>query len=186
MAIGHFMMAVEQLFLFALGALILGNGAFKPNISTQVGGLYAPGDPRRDRAYLDLLCRHQCRRVPRAAGLRHARRRGRLALRLCRGRRRHADRARHLSLRLAAPAARRSAEGEGRARRAKAARPRRMARRRRAACAVPAGYVFWATYEQQGNTIALWADAYTDRTIDFSALDCAKSRRPGSRPSIHS
>src|SRR5580704_14851714 len=51
MAIGHFMMAVEQLFLFALLALILGNGAFKPNISTQVGGLYAPGDPRRDRAY---------------------------------------------------------------------------------------------------------------------------------------
>ena len=32
-------------------ALILGNGAFKPNISTQVGGLYAPGDRRRDRAY---------------------------------------------------------------------------------------------------------------------------------------
>ena len=51
MAIGHFMMAVEQLFLFALLALILGNGAFKPNISTQVGGLYAPGDRRRDRAY---------------------------------------------------------------------------------------------------------------------------------------
>ncbi len=51
MAIGHFMMAVEQLFLFALLVLILGNGAFKPNISTQVGGLYAPGDRRRDRAY---------------------------------------------------------------------------------------------------------------------------------------
>ena len=51
MAIGHFMMAFEQLFLFALLALILGNGAFKPNISTQVGELYAPGDPRRDRAY---------------------------------------------------------------------------------------------------------------------------------------
>jgi POT family proton-dependent oligopeptide transporter len=51
MAIGHFMMAVEQLFLFALLALILGNGCFKPNISTQVGGLYAPGDHRRDRAY---------------------------------------------------------------------------------------------------------------------------------------
>ena len=31
--------------------LILGNGAFKPNMSAQVGGLYAPGDPRRDRAY---------------------------------------------------------------------------------------------------------------------------------------
>src|SRR6476619_4897346 len=51
MAIGHFMMAFEQLFLFALGFLILGNGAFKPNISTQVGSLYAPGDRRRDRAF---------------------------------------------------------------------------------------------------------------------------------------
>ena len=51
MAAGHFAMAFEQLFLFALGLLILGNGAFKPNISTQVGELYAPGDRRRDRAF---------------------------------------------------------------------------------------------------------------------------------------
>jgi POT family proton-dependent oligopeptide transporter len=51
MAIGHFMMAFEHLFLFALAVLILGNGAFKPNISTQVGRLYAPGDRRRDRAF---------------------------------------------------------------------------------------------------------------------------------------
>ena len=51
MAIGHFMMTVEPLFLFALLFLIVGSGAFKPNISTQVGGLYAPGDHRRDRAY---------------------------------------------------------------------------------------------------------------------------------------
>src|SRR5512141_2969894 len=34
MAIGHFMMAFEPLFLLALFVLILGNGAFKPNIST--------------------------------------------------------------------------------------------------------------------------------------------------------
>ena len=51
MAVGHFMMAFEHLFLFALGFLILGNGAFKPNISTQVGALYASGDRRRDRAF---------------------------------------------------------------------------------------------------------------------------------------
>jgi POT family proton-dependent oligopeptide transporter len=51
MAIGHFLMAVESMFLVALLFLILGNGCFKPNISTQVGSLYAPGDPRRDRAY---------------------------------------------------------------------------------------------------------------------------------------
>ena len=51
MAIGHFMMASERLFLPALLTLILGNGAFKPNISTQVGLLYPKGDPRRDRAF---------------------------------------------------------------------------------------------------------------------------------------
>ena len=51
MAIGHFLMAFEALFLIALLLLILGIGAFKPNISTQVGALYAPEDHRRDRAY---------------------------------------------------------------------------------------------------------------------------------------
>jgi len=51
MALGHFLMASEQLFLPALLVLIVGNGCFKPNVSTQVGLLYAPGDPRRDRAY---------------------------------------------------------------------------------------------------------------------------------------
>ncbi len=51
MAIGHFLMAFESLFFPALVFLVLGNGAFKPNISTQVGNLYPPGDPRRDRAF---------------------------------------------------------------------------------------------------------------------------------------
>ena len=51
MAIGHFLMAIESMFLLALCFLILGNGCFKPNISTQVGSLYPPGDPRRDRAF---------------------------------------------------------------------------------------------------------------------------------------
>jgi POT family proton-dependent oligopeptide transporter len=51
MAIGHFLMAFEQMFLLALLFLILGNGCFKPNISTQVGNLYPHGDPRRDGAF---------------------------------------------------------------------------------------------------------------------------------------
>ena len=34
----------EPLFVLALFTLIPGNGAFRPNISTEVGGLYAPGD----------------------------------------------------------------------------------------------------------------------------------------------
>ena len=51
MAIGHFLMAFESLFFLALMFLIVGNGAFKPNVSTQVGDLYAPGDSRRDGAF---------------------------------------------------------------------------------------------------------------------------------------
>ncbi len=51
MAIGHFLMALESMFLLALLFLILGNGCFKPNISTQVGSLYPEGDPRRDGAF---------------------------------------------------------------------------------------------------------------------------------------
>lgn len=51
MSIGHFLMASESFFFIALLFLILGNGAFKPNISTQVGSLYPEGDPRVDGAY---------------------------------------------------------------------------------------------------------------------------------------
>jgi POT family proton-dependent oligopeptide transporter len=51
MALGHFAMAFESLLFLALGLIILGNGFFKPNISTMVGGLYSPSDTRRDTAY---------------------------------------------------------------------------------------------------------------------------------------
>jgi POT family proton-dependent oligopeptide transporter len=37
--------------LFALGLIVIGNGFFKPNISTIVGSLYAPGDRRRDAGF---------------------------------------------------------------------------------------------------------------------------------------
>ena len=53
MAIGHFLMAFEaySIFTAALIFLILGNGFFKPNMSTQVGRLYPQNDARRDGAY---------------------------------------------------------------------------------------------------------------------------------------
>ena len=51
MAIGQFFLAAESMFLVGLFFLIMGNGCFKPNLATQVGGLYPPGDPRMDRAY---------------------------------------------------------------------------------------------------------------------------------------
>ena len=51
MAAAEFMLMKQSLFFPALMLLIIGNGFFKPNISTQVGGLYPPGDHRRDRAF---------------------------------------------------------------------------------------------------------------------------------------
>ena len=51
MAIGHFLMAIESAFVFALLALLLGVGAFKGNIATQVGDLYGPSDLRRAMAF---------------------------------------------------------------------------------------------------------------------------------------
>jgi POT family proton-dependent oligopeptide transporter len=51
MAIGQFLLTSEAMFLLGLTFLILGNGCFKPNLASQVGSLYPPGDPRLDRAY---------------------------------------------------------------------------------------------------------------------------------------
>jgi POT family proton-dependent oligopeptide transporter len=53
MAIGTFMMAIPGSFAFYAGVsiLIVGNGFFKPNISTMVGSLYKEGDPRRDAGF---------------------------------------------------------------------------------------------------------------------------------------
>jgi POT family proton-dependent oligopeptide transporter len=53
MAMGHFAMAFPQqpILYMALGFLIVGNGFFKPNISSLVGKLYPDGDPRRDSAF---------------------------------------------------------------------------------------------------------------------------------------
>ena len=51
MAIGHFLMAFEPMFLLALFSLLLGVGAFKGNIASQVGALYAQNDLRRAMAF---------------------------------------------------------------------------------------------------------------------------------------
>jgi proton-dependent oligopeptide transporter, POT family len=50
---GHTLLAVPtELFLYiALICLVIGNGLFKPNISTMVGNLYPAGSPLRDNAY---------------------------------------------------------------------------------------------------------------------------------------
>ncbi|NND98371.1 MAG: MFS transporter [Pirellulaceae bacterium] len=53
MATGHLLMTVENttFFFTALSFLIIGNGFFKPNISTIVGGLYAKDSPKKDAGF---------------------------------------------------------------------------------------------------------------------------------------
>jgi proton-dependent oligopeptide transporter, POT family len=162
MAVGHFAMAFEQLFLFALGLLILGNGAFKPNISTQVGELYAPGDRRRDRAFsifyvginlgaflAPLICGTLGEELGWHYGFAAA------------GFGMTAGLVIYL---LATPHLPKDAFGR---RKSPAASIDKDARRSIFALLllfVPVS-LFWATYEQQGNSIALWADQFTDRRL---------------------
>ena len=53
MAAGHLLMTIEQstAFFTALALLIVGNGFFKPNISTIVGSLYEEGSAKRDAGF---------------------------------------------------------------------------------------------------------------------------------------
>jgi proton-dependent oligopeptide transporter, POT family len=170
MAIGHFMMTVEQLFLFALLALILGNGCFKPNISTQVGGLYPPGDHRRDRAYSifyvginvgAFLAPLICGTLGEKAGWHYGF--AAAGVGMCIG----------LSIYLYALPLLPADELH----KAKAAHTKRQPLDRgqwRAIVALLVLFVpntlFWATYEQLGNTTVLWADANTERTVALFGL----------------
>jgi proton-dependent oligopeptide transporter, POT family len=51
MAVGHFMMASESLFLFALATIAIGSGLYLPSLPSQIDSLYAHDDPRRKSAY---------------------------------------------------------------------------------------------------------------------------------------
>ena len=170
MAIGHFLMAIEQMLLFALLALILGNGAFKPNISTQVGWLYPPGDHRRDRAYSifyvginigAFLAPLVCGTLGEKAGWHYGFAAAGVGMLI------------GLSIYLyAMPLL--PADALQKARAGHAERQPLNRDEWRGITAILALFIptalFWATYEQGGNTIVLWADANTDRTIDFLGI----------------
>src|SRR6516225_10072432 len=173
MAIGHFMMAFEALFLLALLMLIVGIGAFKPNISTQVGALYAPGDDRRDRAYsifylginigaflAPLVCgtlavQYGWHYGFAAAGV------GMLV-----------SLAIYLYGRRTLPADARSRDSPlARENKPLDAGERRAVFALVGTCALVT--LFWAAYDQQGNTLLLWAEDFTDRSIE---LGCGHGR----------
>jgi POT family proton-dependent oligopeptide transporter len=163
MALGHFMMAFESLLLFALLTLILGNGAFKPNMSAQVGTLYAPGDPRRDRAYsifyvgINLgafLAPLVCGTLGEEAGWHYGFAAAGVGMLI------------GLAIYLVAAPLLPPDRPTIAAAHAPLTREDRRALAALLALFLPVTF-FWATYEQQGNTIALWADTQTDRTIDL-------------------
>ena len=162
MAVGHFMMAFEHLFLLALTVLILGNGCFKPNISTQVGALYAPGDRRRDRAfsifYVGInLGAFLAPLVSGTLGEEYGWHYGFAAagVGMTTG---------LIIYLIATPTLPKDALVR------REANPEPLGREAwRAIVALlilmlPVS-LFWATYEQQGNTIVLWASEYTDRHL---------------------
>ena len=64
--------AALNVFYLALALIVMGVGYLKPNISTIVGKLYAPEDPRRDSGLHDLLHGHQHRLVHGDAAVRLA------------------------------------------------------------------------------------------------------------------
>ncbi|HKN08205.1 MAG TPA: peptide MFS transporter, partial [Pseudomonadota bacterium] len=167
MAAGHFMMAFEPLFLIALTMLILGNGAFKPNISAQVGGLYAPGDRRRDRAYSifyvginvgALLAPLICGTLGEEFGWHY----GFTAAGI------------GMTIALVVYAFALPVLPVDELHRAKLAAVEKKALARKEwlrilaliALFVPTAF-FWATYEQQGNTLVLWADDHTNRYVNL-------------------
>ncbi len=165
MVAGHFLMASERFFLLALILLILGSGAFKPNIVTQVGALYGTRDERRDRAYSifyvginigaffsPLICGTLGETVGwhygfASAGVGMA---VGLAIYLVGGKN--------------LPAERKTPES--------VQAPREETSLRSAllglALLFAPSALFWAAYEQQGNTIALFAQS-ADRSIGFGA-----------------
>jgi len=169
MAAGHFMMADERLFLIALlfiafGCGAFGCGAFKPNISTQVGELYAPGDARRDRAYsifyvginigaffAPLVCGTLGERLGWHYGFAAA------------GVGMGVGLVTYLAGRSRLPPDIVAQAGPG----ARETGPRF----RRALLCIALLFLpstlFWAAFEQQGNTIALWAAQSTDRSLDL-------------------
>ena len=167
MAIGHFMMAFEPLFLFALTVLILGNGAFKPNMSAQVGGLYAPGDRRRDRAYSifyvginigAFLAPLVCGTLGEEFGWHYGFTAAGVGMTIA------------LAIYLYAlpglPPDELHKAAELGSERKPLDRSEWHGILALLALFLPTT-LFWATYEQQGNTIALWADDYTDRAVDL-------------------
>ncbi|WP_437989872.1 peptide MFS transporter [Sorangium sp. So ce145] len=162
MAIGHFVMAFENSFFIALLLLILGNGAFKPNISTQVGSLYPKGDPRRDGAFTifymginlgAFICNFVCGTLAAVYGWHYGF--AAAGVGMCLGLVVYLAGQKYL----AKDNLMKAAEGVGEQKQPLSGDEWKRVGALVALCAL--NVVFWAVYEQQGNTMQTWADEKT-------------------------
>ncbi len=169
--VGGTLMALGQIVLFGSEAsffvglvlLIIGNGFFKPNISTQVGNLYPAGDPRRDGAFTifymginlgAFICNFICGTLAARYGWRYgflAAGVGMIIGVLVQLLGRHT---------LAPDTLQKREEGAKEAEK----KPLDKGEWKRVwalmiLCAL--NIIFWAVYEQQGNTMQTWADEKT-------------------------
>jgi POT family proton-dependent oligopeptide transporter len=169
--VGGTLMALGQIVLFGSEAsffvglllLIIGNGFFKPNISTQVGNLYPAGDPRRDGAFTifymginlgAFICNFICGTLAAAYGWRY----GFLSagIGMCIG-----LVVQIIGRKTLAPDTLQKRAG-GKVEAQKQPLTKKEWKRVWALvilCAL--NIVFWAVYEQQGNTMQSWADEKT-------------------------
>lgn len=170
MAMGHFALAFEGAFFLGLFLVGLGNGFFLPATTTQVGYLYPEGDSRRDRAYSlyymgvnigGFLAPLVCGTIGELYGWHYGFAVAGvgmligLVFYLC-----NRDALpREVSPPRAGQAAPRALDPQGR---------RAVLGLLGVAALV---VLFRIAYEQSGNTIALWADGRTDRTLHFGASE---------------
>jgi POT family proton-dependent oligopeptide transporter len=170
MAAAEFMLTFDSLFFFGLLLLIIGNGAFKPNMSTQVGGLYKAGDPRLDRAYSIFYVGINvgatfspliCGTLGEAYGWHYGYAAAGVGMLIGLGI--YAYGQRHLP-----PDELTKAKADHSEK-----KPLTHDEKKAVLALIVVSVIsvfFWACYEQQGNTIALWADENTDRTLNLLGL----------------
>lgn len=162
MALGHFLMASESAFYFALAAIALGNGLFLPSLPSQIDALYGADDPRRRSAYNvyyvginvgGLLAMLFCGWLGETYGWHYGF--GAAGIGMLIGLAVYLFGGRHLP----AEPARVAAVAAAPTLAAVDLRQRVLVLLAIALCVV----LFRAAYEQTGNTIALWADTRVDR-----------------------
>ena len=175
MAAGQFVLTQDRLFYFGLLLLIIGNGFFKPNISTQVGALYPKGDERRDRAFMifyvginvgallaPLVCGTLGEKVGWGYGF------GSAGIGMLLGLVIYTFAQKYLApdnvMKKAAANAETKAETKDEPKNEPFTKDEKG--RILGLCTLCLlNVLFWGVYEQQGNTLALWADENTDRVL---------------------